>query len=258
MPLPAEYEPAVRDPKKLNRTAWILLAIIVLGGWLILKAYEKVAVQKSADTRPSIAARILKERDLRIIRQDGKTADLFDLRGHVWAINVVDTKHPKSSELCLAVMKRLAGKYADEPDFNLVTLVVNPIPAGEAVDSLATYASAEGMRFPQWWVGTNEAATLHTFIKNELKTNVFPHEKNGEWIFDPTIVLVDRNGHIRRAVIPQKRGGPPFIATFDFDQAAEWDAAGKKTGTDRSNQAELEALLETTINTLLAEPTEKP
>ena len=59
-------------------------------------------------------------------------------------------------------------------------------------------------------------------------------------------------------MVPQKRGGPPFIATFDFDQAAEWDAAGKKTGTERSNQAELEALLETTINTLLAEPAEKP
>jgi hypothetical protein len=29
---PAEFEPAVRDPKKLRRTAWILVAIIIIGG----------------------------------------------------------------------------------------------------------------------------------------------------------------------------------------------------------------------------------
>ena len=154
MPPPAEYEPAIRDPKKLNRTAWILIAIIVIGGWLILKAYEKMAVAKWRDTRPSIVARILKERDLRVVRQDGKTADLFDLRGHVWAVNVVDLKNPESSALSLAVMKRLAETYADTPDFNLVTLAVNPVPAEKVVESLADYASAEGMRFPQWWVGT--------------------------------------------------------------------------------------------------------
>ena len=34
MPLPADAEPAVRDPKKLNRTAWTLVAIMIAGGWL--------------------------------------------------------------------------------------------------------------------------------------------------------------------------------------------------------------------------------
>jgi cytochrome oxidase Cu insertion factor (SCO1/SenC/PrrC family) len=253
MLLPEDYEPAVRDPKKLKRTAWILVAIMLGGGLLVLKSYEKWAVRQSADDRPSIAYRIPKEKDLRIIRHDGKTVDLFDLRGHVWLINVISLNNPPSSERSLAVMKRLAAKYSATPDFNLVSLAVDPMPAGEIVASLAKAADSHAMKLPQWWLGGNEPATLHKFIKNELKASVFPHEENGRWVFDSSIVLIDRNGHIRRAVVPQKQGGPPYVATFDFDQAAKWDAEGKKTGTERSNEAELEVLLEKTIDTLLAE-----
>ena len=73
---------------------------------------------------------------------------------------------------------------------------------------------------------------MHKFIKNELKATDFPHESNGKWIYDSSIVLIDKNGHIRRAVMPQKRGGAPYIAPFDFEQAAGWDAKGVKTGTE--------------------------
>ena len=256
MPLPADAEPAVRDPKKLNRTAWTLVAIMIAGGWLVLKAYEKWAVKQSADDRPSIVHRIQKERDLRVIRQDGKTADLFDLRGHAFAIHVVSLRDPEVSARSLAVMKRLAEKYAGNADFRLVSLVVDPIPAGEIVSTLEKAAETHGMKLPQWWLGGNEPETLHKFIRNELKPSVPPHEEDGKWVFDPAIVLVDKNGHLRRAVIPQKQGGPPFVATFDFDQAAQWDAEGKKTGTELSNEAQLEVLLETTIDKLLAEPFE--
>jgi hypothetical protein len=254
MSVPADLEPAVRDPKKLRRTAWTLVAIMLAGGWLILKSYEKWAVKQSADDRPSIVHRIQKERDLRVIRQDGKTAELFDLRGHVFAINVISLADPASAERSLAVMKRLAVKYSGTADFNLVSLAVDPMPAGEIVSALAKTADTQGMKLPQWWLGANEPGTLHTFIRNELKATVPPHETDGKWVFDPTIVLIDKNGHLRRAVVPQKQGGPPFVATFDFDQAAKWDAEGKKTGTALSNEAQLEALLLKTIDTLLAEP----
>ena len=256
MPIPADYEPAHRDPKKLKRTAWILVAIMFSGGWLVLKSYEKWSVRQSADDRPSIAYRIPKERDLRIIRQDGKTADLFELRGHVWVVNVMSLKNAESAGRSLAVMKRLADHHSGTTGFNLVSLAVDPLPAEEIVPALAKTAETHGMRLPQWWLGGNEPRTLHKFIKNELKASVFPHDSNGVWTFDPAIVLIDKNGHIRRAVVPQKQGGPPYVATFDFDQAAAWDAAGKKTGTTRSNQAELETLLGKTIDTLLAEPAE--
>lgn len=258
MSLPHDFEPAVRDPKKLRLTAWILVAIMVLGGTLILLSYEKWAIKQSADDRPSMVHRIRKERDLRVIRQDGKTADLFELRGKVWAVHVTSLAKPETSARSMAVMKRLAEKHAATPDFHLVTLALDPAPADQIVGLLGKGAADHGISLPQWWLGTNEAATLHKFIKSELKSNIFPHQENGTWVYDTSIVLIDKEGHVRRAVVPQKRGGQPFVATFDFDQAAQWDKDGIKTGTDRSNEGELEKLLETTIDTLLKEPAETP
>jgi cytochrome oxidase Cu insertion factor (SCO1/SenC/PrrC family) len=259
MSLPADLEPAVRDPKKLRRTAWILVAIMLVGGILVLKAYETWAAQQATDTRPAMIHRIQKERDLRLLRQDGKTADLFDLRGGVLVLNVLSLRDPDAADRSMAVMKRLAEQRADEKDFHLVTLAIDPIPADALRDTLAKASETHGMKLPQWWLGSNEPGTLHKFIKNELKASVYPNETGGKWNYDPAIVLIDRNGHIRRAVVPKTRNGKtakPEVVGFDFDQAAEWDAAGMKSGSERSNELELEILLGKTIDALLAETSE--
>lgn len=254
MPLPdPNLEPAVRDPKKLRNTALVLVAIMVLGGWLVLKAYNQWTVQRAPDERPAIVYRITPERDLRMLRQDGKIVDLVALRGKVVAVHVMSVRDPQAAELSLAVMKRLAETRAGSEHFALITLVVDPLPSEKLLSGLAEVSSAHGMKLPQWWVGGNEPKTLHKFIKNELKANRYPNEADGKWLYDSSIVLIDKNGHIRRGVVPQKQGGPPFVATFDFEQAAEWDAKGAKTGTDRSNLGELEVLLNRTIDKLLAE-----
>ncbi len=257
MTLPVDYEPAVRDPRKLRRTAWVLVAIMLAGGVLVFMAYEKWSRQQAMDDRPAVIHRILKERDLRLVRQDGKTADLFELRGQVWVVNVMSLKTPQSSQRSLAVMKRLAEKFSATPDFNLVSLAVEPMPAADIVSTLAQAAETHAMKLPQWWLGGNQPATLHTFIKNELKADVFPHAAGGEWIFDSSIVLIDRNGHLRRAVVPRTSGQAATI-TFNFDLAAKWDAQGLKSGSPRSNEAEMETLLAKTIDKLLAEPLQAP
>ena len=259
MPLPdPNLEPAVRDPKKLRNTAFILVGIMIVGGWLVLKAYGQWSMKQAKDDRPAVVYRITPERDLRMLRQDGKIVDVVDLRGNVIAVNVMSLRDPQAAELSLAVMKRLAGSRAETKNFNLISLVVDPLPSDKLLPSLTAAATAHGMALPQWWLGGNEPKTLHKFIKNKLKANVYPNEAGGKWLYDASIVLIDKNGHIRRAVVPQKQGGPPYIATFDFEQAAAWDAKGAKTGTPNNNVAELEVLLNATIDKLLAEPFGKP
>lgn len=255
MPVSADHEPAERDPKKLRRTAWVLLVIMLLGGTLVMTAYNKWASSQAKDTRPAVIYRITKERDLRIARQDGKQANLFDLRGHVIALNLVSIRHPESSQRSAAVMKRLSEAYAPNGDFNLVTLVLDEMPAETMVGELGHVAESGAMRLPQWWVGSNESATLQKFVRNELKPSVPPDLIDGKWQFDPSVILIDKNGHLRRAVVPIKNGvGSPKIIAFDFDQAAKWDAEGRKSGSDLSNEAEMEKLLYRTIDALLAEP----
>ncbi len=255
MPLPdPNLEPAIRDPRKLRNTAFVLVAMMLLGGWLVLKAYNKWSQQQASDERPAVIYRITPERDLRILRQDGKTVDLVELRGKVIAVNVISLRDPQAAELSMGVMKRLAESRAENTKLNLVSLVIDPEPSEKLLETLAQTATAAGMKLPQWWCGSNEPKTLHKFIKNELKANTYPNQTNGKWLYDSAIVLIDKNGHIRRAVVPQQRGGPPYIATFDFEQAAAWDAKGAKTGTSRNNSQELEVLLNHTLDKLLAEP----
>ena len=257
MPLPdPSLEPAVRDPKKLRNTALVLVAIMILGGWLVLKAYDIWSGEKASDDRPAVIYRITKERDLRMLRQDGQTANLADLRGKVIAVNVISLRDPEAAALSMDVMKRLAAERAGDPDFQLVTLVVDPQPAEKLQPVLAETAAKHAINLPQWWLGSNEPKTLHKFIKNELKAEIYPNESDGKWEYDSSIVLIDKNGHIRRAVIPQQRGGPPFIATFDFQKAAGWDANDVLTGAGNTNVEQLEIQLNRTIDKLLAEPFE--
>ncbi len=274
MSLPTPFsEPAIRDPKKLRNTALVLFAIMLLGGWLVLKRYANSQAETArkayasfsneahgsltdsdTENRPAYIYRITKERDLRMLRQDGAQVNLADLRGKVVAINVFSLRDPQAAERSFAVMKRLAEKRATDPNFILVSLIIDPIPSEKLITTLADTSITRAIKLPQWWLGSNEPKTLHKFIKNELKANTYPNEISGKWDYDASIVLIDKNGHIRRGVVPQKRGGPPFIATFDFDQAAKWDEKGVKTGTDRNNVDELEVLLNHTIDKLLAEP----
>lgn len=263
MPLPdPSLEPAIRDPKKLRNTAFILIGIMLLGGWLIMLSYEQWSKSQAKDDRPAVIYRITPERDLRMLRQDGKTVDLVNLRGNVIALNVMSLRDPQAAELSLAVMKRLAKSRAGDAHFNLVSLIIDPQPSEKLLPTLADAATTNGMTLPQWWCGSNEPKTLHKFIKNELKATTYPNELKGKWEYDSSIVLIDKNGHIRRAVVPQKKGGPPYIATFDFEQAAAWDAKDIKTvpegaGVNRSNVEQLEILLNHTIDKLLAEEFKK-
>lgn len=257
MSAPQALEPAVRDPKKLRRTAWILVAMMVVGGFTILTAYNKWVAPKLNDDRPAIVHRILPERTLRVGLQDGSRADLLDLRNKVVVLHVVHLDQPQDSVRSEAVVRRLSTKYAGEDDFRIVTLVLNPGNASGLYAKLQSAASELGAELPQWWVASTEPETLAKFIRKELKPSVPPEELEGGWEFDPSLVLLDRNGHIRRAVVPQEAGGKPYVATFDFDQAADWDEEGIKTGTELNNQQQLEVLLAATIDKLLLETLEE-
>ena len=255
---PVPLEPVTPDPRKLWLTALVLVVIMVGGAVAILNAYNNYTRKQSTNDRAAMNTnRLTPEKDLPLLRQDGERVDLLDLSGKVMVIQVISASHPETSARTNGVMRRIVEKYASSPDCTLVSLVVDPGPPEKAKESLGAAAAALGAKLPQWWVATNEPTLLHKYLKKEFKASVFPHEKEGKWNFDTSIVLVDRNGLIRQPVVPQKRGGPPYVGPFDFDQAASWDDRGAKTGTGRSNVEELEHLLIKTIDELLAETVKK-
>ncbi|MDX1681087.1 MAG: hypothetical protein R3242_10190, partial [Akkermansiaceae bacterium] len=219
--------------------------------------YNKWLESKAKDDRPAIVHRMTEGRSLRVAKQDGSRGDLIDLRNKVVAIQVIHLDQAEDSVRSTAVLKRLAETYAEEDDFRIVTLVLNPGSKEELDERLSTAAAELGASLPQWWVSSTKPEVLRKFIRKELKPSLPPAQVDGRWVFDSSITLMDRNGHIRRAVVPQKAGGSPYIAAFDFDQAAQWDEEGIKTGTDLNNQEQLEVLLADTIDKLLLEELER-
>lgn len=255
---PQDLEPVTPDPRKLWLTAGILVLVMIFGGALVLKAYERYTQKQSANERAAMNTnRLTPEKDLPLVRQDGSRGALLDLSGKVIVIQVVAAGDLSISSRSNEVMKRVAEQYASQADCALVSLVIDPGPAENARAVLESAAADLGAKFPQWWVATNQPELLHKYLKKEFKASIFPHNKDGKWIFDTSVVVVDRNGVIRQPVVPQKQGGPPYVGPFDFDQAATWDERGVKTGTDRNNVGELQHLLLKTIDELLAEPVKK-
>ena len=246
-----QFEPVKSDPKKNLITALILVAVMIVGGIVILKAYQKRTQEGEKDDRPSLMTQISETKDLNYIRQDGKVTDLLSLKGKVILVQSLPQSQP--DDVTVAIMQRMSEKYADNPDFALVTLVLDPGPANELRGQLEEVAGSLGAELPQWTVASNERPTLHRFIKNEFKANRLPHEEAGKWTYDKSLVLIDQERRVRRAVVPQKRGGASYVAPFDFDLAAEWDEKKIKTGTERNNVQELELLLADTIELLLNE-----
>lgn len=251
-------EPVERDPKKLRRTALILVLIMVIGGVLVNLAYQKWTKKQQTDqktaTRAAVISRIEKGRDLRVLRQDGVEGGLLDLSGKVWLACAVCSSDPESSARTVEVMKRLVEKYGSSDDVAFVSLVIDPGKPEELATLLKKEAERLDAKLPKWWVASTEPQTLHKFIKNEFKTSLYPHQEEGRWKYDTSIMLIDRNRHLRHAVIPQKQGGEPYIARFDFDQAGEWDQKGVKTGTAATNVEALEQVLIDTIEQLRLEP----
>jgi cytochrome oxidase Cu insertion factor (SCO1/SenC/PrrC family) len=235
--LPINLDPAQRDPRALRRTALFLLGIMVLGAIGVLYAYQKLVVRQAGEFRPAYAGRLV--HNLAVVRQDGAQAGLLDLAGDVWVVAAVSVGQPETWQRSREVLGRLHERYRGRDDFHLVCLAVDS--EHTVPDQLAGCARELGAGLPQWWVAAAGERFVHKFLKNQLKLGMLPHrDASGRWIYDTSLVVIDRDLHLRRLKEP-----------FDFDAAASWDAQGRTEGIGRSNVAELEALLVRTIDSLL-------
>lgn len=244
-------EPAVRDPRKLRRTAMWLVAFMFASGIGIFAAYLKWAASQAGDDRPGFVGRIDNKAEFGVVRQDESGARISDLFGKVWVVCGVSVNQPENWKTTREVLLRLNERYAGSEDFRVVCFTVDPNQEEPAV--LAAAAAEMGVGLPNWWfVGAGEEY-VHKFLKNKLKLGVMPHQKDGKWVFDASLTIIDRDRHIRQATLKQGKYRRHKV-TFDFEQAAKWDAEGRTEGLAKSNVETLEDLLVKTLDELIAQP----
>jgi protein SCO1/2 len=231
--------PAERDPRRLRRTAWFLLGLMLVSAVVVLVNYRKMALRQAGEGRPAFLGRL--NQNLAVVRQDGSTAGLLDLAGDVWVACGVCVSDPESCRRSVEVMKRLAERHRGRDDFHLVCLTVDP--EVETPAKLAEFARANGAELPRWWFAAAGQDFVHKYLKDKMKLGMLPHRgADGKWQYDASLVVVDRNRHLR--------GGK---VAFDFDAAARWDKEGRKQGIAKTNVEELEDRLNETVAMLLEE-----
>lgn len=258
---PAEdLEPAVRDPKKLRLTGMILVVLMLVSGFGILIAYNRSAKRQAGDDRPALGTGRL-DKNFRVWRQDESEAGLLDMEGDVFVISPVSFEQPEGWTSTREILGDLKSRYGDRDDFHIVMMTVDP--ENEPPTKLAGYAKELGAELPFWWlVGASEEST-HKFLKNRLKAQIMPHKKDEEWQYDRSLVIVDRDRHLRQATVRAKNAKGKELnfrnpVPLDFEQAAAWDAEGRSEGLEKSNVETMKDLLFKTIDDLLAQPAAEP
>lgn len=244
-------EPAVRDPRKLRKTAFWLVLIMVVSGAGILASYAQWMKKQADDDRPAFVGRLSDQLDFPVTRQDGSKEGLNRLFGHVTIYCGFSARQQDDWKATRAVLQKLAARYAGREDFHIVCLTVDP--ANEGIPLLEATGKDLGASLPQWWLASTGEAEAHKFLKNTLKLGFTPERKGDKWSFDPALTVVDRDRHLRQATIKSSVYSRARV-TLDFEQAARWDAEGRTKGLEKSNQETLEALLFKMVDDLLAHP----
>lgn len=249
---PQPLEPAVRDPRKLRRTALILTALMVASAVGILFAYLKLAERQADDDTPSYKGRV--ERNFKVWRQDESEGDLASMEGEVFVIAPVVFSDPERWKYTRGVLERLSKRYADRKDFHIVCMTVDP--EGEPPTKLKGYATELGATLPQWWLCAAREESVHKFLKNNLKMEIYPHRQDGKWIYDGTLVVIDRDRHIRKGTVKTSKRSRKDAA-FDFEAAAAWGEKHPVDGDVTRVSRDLEELLVHVIDHVLDKPVTK-
>ena len=253
MRTPAEkLEPAVRDPRKLRITALILTTLMVISAVGVYIAYLKLSERQADVETPSFKGRI--EKNFKVWRQDESEGDFASMEGEVFVIAPVLFSEPERWVHTRGVLERLSKRYADRKDFHIVCLTIDP--ENEPPKKLAEYAKDLGATLPQWWLGAAREESVHKFLKNILKMETIPYRKDGKWDYDGTLVVIDRDRHIRKGTVKMSKRSR-VDAKFDFEAAAAWGEKHPTDGDKERVSRDLENLLVSVIDHVLAQPVTK-
>ena len=245
-------EPAERDPRKLRNTALILTAIMIASAAGIFLAYIKLAERQANDDTPSFKGRI--EKNFKVWRQDESEGDIASMEGGVIVIAPVLFSEPERWKHTRGVLEQLSKRYANRKDFHILCLTIDP--ENEPPKKLAEYSKELGANLPQWWLAATREESVHKFLKNVLKMETIPHKKDGKWIYDGTLVVIDRDRHIRKGTVKMSDRFRTD-AKFDFEAAAAWGAEHPVDGDPTRVSRDLEDLLVHVIDHVLAQPVTK-
>ena len=142
------------------------------------------------------------EKDLEGINRDGKTVHLSELRDKIWVAGYLYTDCPSGCLGLAAYMADLNKIYGDRPDFQLVSISLNP--AGDTPEKMDAFVKTNGVDVDNWWFLTGDEEKIRKYMLRYFKLysvreNTDPAliAAEGKFSHDQRLVLVDGKANVR-------------------------------------------------------------
>ncbi|MDP0492108.1 MAG: hypothetical protein Q7Q71_13750 [Verrucomicrobiota bacterium JB023] len=202
-------EPADVTQGQLWKTAGLLLAAIVLGGGGILYGYlthlskQIDEEERTGEFRPAFADELIGQMRFRLA--DGEVVDTTQIEEDVWLLmqsSLDKVGQHEEREKALAALP--------EEGIKKLVFFINVDPNDpEEMALMADLPEEEGT----WHIAAKDEVPLK-WLKTEVKFGIMPSQKEGEWHYDTSIVVVKRDWPKPDKPRVHVRG-----ERFDFDQA---------------------------------------
>jgi len=216
-----DLEPAERNPAELRRTAFILVAIMVIGSVCILLAYKKKSSEQAEQNvdRPPIVTKITK--NFAAKNQHNKLVSLSELEGSVWFAAPICVSQLDENKHALAMLKEIAEAYKDNQDVRFVLISIEGADQGVEAKQLTEAAEKLGFVGPQWWLlTTGETEKQRGYLKDQLRLGLVSareaDDPAGKWKFPSQIALMDQAMHLRQRY--------DFREAYEVQKKTEFDA----------------------------------
>ncbi len=134
--------------------------------------------------------------DFSYTNQNGRTISEKDVLGSVFVADFFFSTCPSICPKMTTQMKRLQTVTDDIDEIRFLSFTINP--KNDTPEVLLDYANQYGVSLSNWdFLTGEEAATHHLGVKGFLVHARADDDEPGGFAHSPSLVLVDRKGHIR-------------------------------------------------------------
>ncbi|MGE9270288.1 MAG: SCO family protein [Verrucomicrobiales bacterium] len=138
------------------------------------------------------------EEDLEMVRQDGETVHISDLKGKVTVLAQFFAICPHCAVRNGAELAAIYEEFGDHPDFRMLCVTVDP--ETDQREQLEAYAKVLDADPENWWFATaGDEALTHRYLEEELgffkireRTDPVDIASNGRFAHDLGFLVIDK------------------------------------------------------------------
>ena len=210
---------------------------MVISGIFVPRAYFKYI--NNSEFRPPFEKRLLK--NIQLMDDTKGVISLTEFDNGIWLAYSTTTKKDARNTLVHEKVKALRARFPEQT-FKTCIFLVDATPDDTSL--LSSYRNEES----KWLTKDDHIVAanvkiLQKYMKNEFRFSQLPYLKDGLWIYDTDLIIIDNKQHLR--------------GHLDFAKAREYDQESAQKGEAMLREGRVDALLTRSISHLLENPEEE-